>query len=229
MKWTEKDFEKIKELLNKGLTYEEIAKELNRTYTAIKLKVNKLGLFYSPTSRKEEKVCAHCGKQFECFIRERRKYCTQSCSASKNNRIRVRRDARVRERTTCVYCGKRLTKYQNKFCSHNCQRDLRKKEMVEKIEQGDPSVDFRQYKKYLIEKYGEACMECGWNKKNPVTQNVPIELEHIDGNSENNNLNNLKLLCPNCHSLTPTYKALNVGNGREWRRKQKINVDIKAR
>ena len=63
-------------------------------------------------------------------------------------------------------------------------------------------------------------MECGWNKINPITNKVPIELEHIDGNSENNSLDNLKLLCPNCHSLTPTYKALNIGNGRYKRMKR---------
>ena len=63
-------------------------------------------------------------------------------------------------------------------------------------------------------------MECGWCEINKYSGNVPIELEHIDGNSENNSLENLKLLCPNCHSLTPTYKALNTGNGRHSRRKR---------
>jgi len=71
----------------------------------------------------------------------------------------------------------------------------------------------RTIKRYLIKKYGDKCMICGWNEKNVVTGRCPIELEHIDGNSENNNLNNLKLLCPNCHSLTETFKALNRGNG----------------
>jgi 5-methylcytosine-specific restriction endonuclease McrA len=62
-------------------------------------------------------------------------------------------------------------------------------------------------------------MECGWDKINPITNNVPIELEHIDGDSTNNSLENLKLLCPNCHSLTPTFGALNKGNGRWSKRK----------
>ena len=57
-----------------------------------------------------------------------------------------------------------------------------------------------------------------FRSKNPVTNNVPIQLDHIDGNSDNNSLDNLKLLCPNCHSLTPTFGALNKGNGRELRR-----------
>jgi predicted HNH restriction endonuclease len=45
-------------------------------------------------------------------------------------------------------------------------------------------------------------------------------LEHIDGNAYNNSESNLSLLCPNCHSQTPTYKAKNKGNGRVERRER---------
>jgi predicted HNH restriction endonuclease len=76
----------------------------------------------------------------------------------------------------------------------------------------------RRFRDYLIGKYGAKCKLCGWDKINPVTGKCPIELEHIDGDSTNNKLENLCLLCPNCHSLTPTYKALNRGNGRHKRR-----------
>ena len=51
------------------------------------------------------------------------------------------------------------------------------------------------------------CMCCGnstWNKKP-----IPLELHHVDGNNHNNNLNNLQLLCPNCHAQTNNYRAKN--------------------
>ncbi len=38
---------------------------------------------------------------------------------------------------------------------------------------------------------------------------VPIELDHIDGNHENNNLSNLTILCPNCHAQTSNYRGKN--------------------
>jgi hypothetical protein len=79
-------------------------------------------------------------------------------------------------------------------------------------------------KKYLINTFGNKCMDCGWCEVNKKTGKVPIQLEHIDGNSENNNLNNLKLLCPNCHSLTPTYGSLNNGNGRNERKKYRDKI-----
>lgn len=42
------------------------------------------------------------------------------------------------------------------------------------------------------------------------------------GNYLNNSEDNLDLICPNCHSLTPTYRALNIGNGRKDRHKYNL-------
>lgn len=43
-----------------------------------------------------------------------------------------------------------------------------------------------------------------------------VEVDHIDGDPWNNLLDNLRLLCPNCHALTKTYRGRNIGrtNGR---------------
>ena len=56
----------------------------------------------------------------------------------------------------------------------------------------------------LIKDRGHVCEEC----LNSIWRDVliPLELEHIDGDRLNNCLENLKLLCPNCHALTPTWR-----------------------
>jgi hypothetical protein len=72
-------------------------------------------------------------------------------------------------------------------------------------------------KRYLRRKFGNKCQLCDWAKINPKTGKVPLVADHIDGNWRNNTENNLRLLCPNCDSLTPTYAGLNRGNGRENR------------
>ena len=63
--------------------------------------------------------------------------------------------------------------------------------------------------KHFVDEY--KCFECGikdWNNK-PIV----LELEHIDGNNRNNMPENLKLLCPNCHSQTDTFRGRNINNG----------------
>ena len=63
---------------------------------------------------------------------------------------------------------------------------------------------------YLIEQHGkEECWKCGWDEVHPVTGKVPLELNHIDGDWRNGTLENLEVICPNCHSLTPNFRALN--------------------
>ncbi len=72
--------------------------------------------------------------------------------------------------------------------------------------------------RYLTEKNGNACSICSWSMLNQKTNKVPLEIDHIDGDSDNNSESNLRLVCPNCHALTPSYRNLNRGKGRDWRR-----------
>lgn len=52
----------------------------------------------------------------------------------------------------------------------------------------------------------ETCLRIEWNG-----QPIPLELDHIDGDRTNNLFENLRLLCPNCHAQTPTYRGRNIG------------------
>lgn len=53
-----------------------------------------------------------------------------------------------------------------------------------------------------------ACELCGWSKKTDDGR-FPLELDHINGDRTDNRLTNLRILCPNCHSLQPTHRGLN--------------------
>lgn len=74
-----------------------------------------------------------------------------------------------------------------------------------------------------MEKFQNKCSKCGWGEVNPYTGKIPLEIHHKNGNSTDNDEDNLDLLCPNCHSLTATYKAANKGSGRKERQKYYLN------
>lgn len=124
----------------------------------------------------------------------------------------------------CLSCGIHKQRSRNcfgKYCSNHCQKEYQHKLAVEKwlITGISPSKTKTSgtIKRWLTEKKS-CCWRCGiaeWNNQ-PIT----LEVEHKDGNSANNVCENLELLCPNCHSQTPTYKGRNKGNGRYSRRKR---------
>lgn len=114
----------------------------------------------------------------------------------------------------CLHCNKENEwgwSKINKFCDNRCQQDWAWiNEIVPEIETGKRAHP-KILKKYLVEKFGEKCFECGlgstWQNKQ-----LTLQLEHADGNSDNNLPQNLKLLCPNCHSQTETFGSKGQGN-----------------
>lgn len=52
------------------------------------------------------------------------------------------------------------------------------------------------------------CSKCGISKW--MNEKIILELDHVDGNVLNNQIDNLRLLCPNCHSQTPTFRGKNI-------------------
>jgi len=107
------------------------------------------------------------------------------------------------------------------YCSNKCQMKHQQLQYIDGWLKGEETggTGFqlsRHVRHYLLECAGNKCSQCGWGEINPNTGNIPLQIDHIDGNPHNHKSNNLRVLCPNCHSLTPTYGW--HGKGRRGRR-----------
>lgn len=150
----------------------------------------------------------YCGK----LAKEGCKFCSRSCGVSFNNRgvCRVIRKHLVR---FCVLCGKKNGRGgSSKYCSHKCARQFEWESKVRSIESTGVILNVQNAKRYLAEKRGKRCEVCG--VRDWMGLPLVLILDHMDGNSSNFGVGNLRLLCANCDSQTPTFKNRNKGKGR---------------
>jgi hypothetical protein len=125
----------------------------------------------------------------------------------------------------CKGCGLPLwRRHQQQYCSNACQRGLeRQRNIARWLATGDAVTagSHREHyiRHHLLKEQAWGCAICScpeeWND-----QPLVFVLDHIDGDSTNNRRDNLQLVCPNCDSQLPTFKARNRGNGRAWRRQR---------
>lgn len=147
------------------------------------------------------------------------KFCSHSCSAKVGN-IGVRRHGYPPRE--CLCCGKETKRSSSKYCSSKCSGEHRSKLSMEKIAETNMFPKLKgQFnsvlvKKYLIESIGNYCSVC--HLSTWMDKELPLHVDHIDGNYENNTIENHRLICPNCHSQTSTYGGKNRGFGRKSRR-----------
>ena len=180
--------------------------------------------------KEKHKFCLCCGREIIGKYKNTKKFCNSSCAATYNNKLRkiVKKEEHENieiEKHYCINCGKPLkNSRQRLFCTSKCQADYRYMEYIKQWKNGKENGLRGVYgisqniRRYLKEKFDNKCQLCGWGETNFFTGKVPLEVHHIDGDYTNNNEENLQLLCPNCHSLTETYKNAN-DNGRKKRNK----------
>lgn len=127
-------------------------------------------------------------------------------------------------RGLCKNCETQLiSKFAITFCSPKCHATFQYKEYIKKWKcgkknGGDEKGNISNHvRRYLFERYENRCSKCEWSEINSSTGLIPLEVNHIDGDCTNHIEENLELICPNCHSLTPTFRSLNKGSKRKRR------------
>lgn len=144
------------------------------------------------------------------------RFCGHSCSTKHQNRTQHWRNISGKNKKfhPCNACLKPC-ELRRTFCSGKCHKQFLYDRIINTWKKTGEIGKSTLYT-YLFKKQNGCCSSCGindWNNK-PIR----LEIEHVDGNSGNNFENNVCLICPNCHSQTPTFKGRNKGNGRHARR-----------
>lgn len=172
--------------------------------------------FRKAKPKKVKVVCQRetCDVEFTDYESSKRKYCSRSCSVSVNNKI-----TKVKV-SNCTRCSGEI--HPSRIYCDPCWSTRSSwviEDYVSAWKSGDTSKVCGKSgeltstaKRRLIEMSEFKCSRCGWSEINPILGRPILTIDHIDGNWLNNSYENLAVLCYNCHTLTPTFGALNKGS-----------------
>ena len=149
--------------------------------------------------------CLWCQKEFESSNHKRyRKCCSETCSKkySVSKRTETWQENLKKDPIKWYEYRKKIIDGTKKHHEYN---KLHKTEILLSKDFNDIGWDYKR-KRILIEQNNK-CGHCGLSewRNNPLT----LDIDHVDGNNRNNLRENLIALCPNCHSITPTWRGRN--------------------
>jgi len=183
-------------------------------------------------AKNEENIrgCLGCLKYFP-VKQPCQKFCSRVCAAKINNSKYPKRKSSGGEKIEhCLHCASSLANHSrySKFCSTGCFSAFDwniyklKVKSTGKVEGGVRHSKNSEKgsqplaKKYLLETRGSRCESC--NRTRWLGKEIPLVLDHINGNATDYKLTNLRLLCGNCNMQTTTFAGRNKGKGqRAWR------------
>lgn len=170
---------------------------------------------------KDPKLCLFCKIPLS-YDKRQNDYCSQSCSAKLLNTSRgfILSENKI---FNCLFCKKDFRAKgtdEHKYCSRKCMASYWWQESKQQLlsDGYDKSYNHHLSKRYLLELNNGTCQIC--NLFEWLGKPMPLVLDHINGNSDDGSLTNLRVICNNCDALTDFYKSKNKGNGRARRRQR---------
>jgi hypothetical protein len=156
------------------------------------------------------KICPKCGTTHE----KSGKFCSRSCANSRTFTAETKdkkRNSNLKFYSNFTPEERKELQAQKDTKFDAYARQLRVQQKNLETSWSRPYEEMRQgsLRKRLLHERNHTCEQCGiGNEYNGKP--LSLELDHVDGNSNNNKVENLRILCPNCHSQTPTHRAKNI-------------------
>ena len=153
--------------------------------------------------------CRKCDKKF-VPKKGTINYCSLSCRNSRDF------SEQTKEKKSCITKRKWLDGTYSLVDWDNVNNNVEKisksfgvweKKAYDRLFNGE-KLHIQTLRKLLIGDVDSCCELC--NTSEWLGSAITLEIHHIDGNNKNNDLKNLQILCPNCHSQTDNYRAKNI-------------------
>lgn len=163
-----------------------------------------------------KKICAKCGKEHD----KKGLYCSRSCANSRIFSKEAIEKKSIASKKQWADNREKMITATLLASEEIVEQNLKNKELREEIAykkymaKGWDNLGYDTKRRCILFEQNYKCNKCGI--KDWLEKPLSLELEHKDGNRDNNARGNLECLCPNCHSQTPTWR------GRH--RQQKLNL-----
>jgi hypothetical protein len=147
--------------------------------------------------RQKPNFCQLCSNELT-FEQRNNIFCSLSCAASTNNKKYPNREPLLPG--ICKTCSGPTKTVKTKYCGLECR-------LAYKTNRPFDELSKKNKRDRIFDEQNNACIICcnaSW-----MNNAIPLEVDHIDGNRQNNSRENLRGICPNCHAQTPTYKTKN--------------------
>lgn len=160
------------------------------------------------------KTCPKCGTEHN----KSGNFCSRSCANSRS----FTNESKEKKRKANLDFYSSLSKEerkkiaaekQSKYDFDTAQKKVQQANRIRSWSRPYEEMSHDSLRKRLLHERNYTCEECGiGNEYNGKP--LSLELDHVDGNNSNNKIENLRILCPNCHSQTPTHRSKNIRHKR---------------
>jgi RNA polymerase subunit RPABC4/transcription elongation factor Spt4 len=162
----------------------------------------------------EQTSCQKCGALFDrdpnaIWIK---KFCSRSCANTRTHSEETKQKIAFSTRASwdTFDADKKLQITKGIAAARAVAHENKRVESIRKLQEDDfdtLSIHFKRQR--VLQEQTQKCLHCGFNEW--LGKPLILELDHVNGDKHDNRRENLRFLCPNCHSQTDTWRGKNIG------------------